>query len=126
MIRGTASDAVTFAAMQAKSTQRPLFVPTQTVAVAVRMPDQLLIGFMHARPHKRLKDELNGNSDHFLALTSARVYEGTGTRLLYESAVVLLDSRSIVSVTPLTAVTPGEAAWSTLLVAPPESAADED
>lgn len=111
--------------MQPKSTQRPLYVPTHTVAVAVRTPDQLLVGLMHARPHKRLKDELNGNSDHFVAVTEARVYDGAGLRLLYESSVVLVDSGSIVSVTPLNAVGPGEAAWSTLLVAPPGSE-DED
>ncbi len=112
--------------MPPKSTQRPLFVPTQTVSVAVRTADQLLVGFMHARPQKRLKDELNGNSDHFLAMTGARVYDGAGLRLLYESSVVLLDSASIVSVTPLSAVGPGEAAWSKLLAAPPESAEEED
>jgi hypothetical protein len=101
--------------------QRPLFVPTETMAVAVRTPDQLLVGFMHARPQKRLKDELNGNSDHFLALTSARVYDGAGSRLLYESSVVLLDS-AIVSVTPLSAVGPAAAAWSKLLALEPDAA----
>ena len=94
---------------------RPLFVPTQTTAVAVRTPDQLVIGLLHARPQKRLKDELNGNSDHFLALTTARVFDPTGTRLLYESSVVLLDSGSIISVTPLSAITEGDGAWSKLL-----------
>jgi uncharacterized protein DUF6812 len=107
--------ALPFALMQAKPVQRPLFVPTETVAVAVRTADQLLLGLLHARPQKRLKDELNGNSDHFVALTAARVYDGAGSRLLYESAVVLLDSGSIVSVTPLSAVGPSAAAWSKLL-----------
>ena len=101
---------------------RPLFVPTETMAVAVRTADQLLVGFMHARPQKRLKDELNGNSDHFLALTSARVYDGAGSRLLYEASVVLLDSGSIVTVTPLSAVGPAAAAWSKLLALEPEPA----
>jgi hypothetical protein len=112
--------------MQSNSTQRPLFVPTQTVAVLVRMPDQLLVGYMHARPQKRLKDELNGNSDHFLALTGARVYDAAGTSLLYESSVVLLDSASIVSVTPLNAVGGAEGAWSKLLVAEPSDVEAED
>src|SRR5688572_30495761 len=108
--------------MQAKSTQRPLYVPTETVAVAIRTADQLLVGFMHARPQKRLKDELNGNSDHFVAVTGARVYDGAGTRLLYESSVVLLDSASIVTVTPISAVSPRESAWAKLLVAPADPA----
>ena len=47
--------------------------------------------------------------------TAARVYDAAGTRLLYESSVVLLDSASIVTVTPLSAVAQTEAAWSTLL-----------
>jgi hypothetical protein len=103
-------------------TQRPLFVPTETVGVAVRTPDQLLVGFLHARPQKRLKDELNGNSEHFMALTGARVYDGAGSRLLYESSVVLLDGNSIVSVTPLNAIGPAAAAWSKLLALEPEPA----
>ena len=100
------------------SPQRPLFVPTETCAVAIRTADQLLVGLLHARPQKRLKDELNGNSDHFVALTSARVFDGAGSRLLYESGVVLLDSASIVAVTPLSAVSGTEGAWSKLLVEP--------
>jgi hypothetical protein len=112
--------------MEAKSTQRPLFVPTQKVAVAVRAGDQLLVGFLHARPHKRLKDELNGNSDHFVALTRARVYDGAGSRLLYESSVVLLDGASIVSVTPLSAVGPAAGAWADLLVAKDEEDSDAE
>jgi len=111
--------ALPFALMQDKPTQRPLFVPTETIAVAVRTPDQLLVGFLHSRPQKRLKDELNGNSDHFLALTAVRDYDGAGSRLLYESSVVLLDSGSIVSVTPLNAIGPTAAAWSKLLAATP-------
>jgi hypothetical protein len=109
--------------MQEKSTQRPLFVPTETVAVAVRTADQLLVGYLHARPQKRLKDELNSNSDHFLALTGARVYDAEGSRLLYESSVVLLDNASIVTVTPLSALGPAEAAWSNLMAA---AAADDE
>jgi hypothetical protein len=97
-----------------------LFVPTQTTGVAVRTRDQLVVGLMHARPQKRLKDELNGNSDKFLAVTAARVYDAATSRLLYEAAVVLLASDHVVSVTPLAAVRAGEAAWSGLLAAPAE------
>ncbi len=97
-----------------------LFVPTQTTGVAVRTHDQLVIGLMHARPQKRLKDELNGNSDKYLAVTAARVYDSDGSRLLYEAAVVLLASDHVVSVTPLAAVRAGEAGWSKLLTAPTE------
>ena len=101
------------------SAARPLFVPTQTTGAAVRTPDQLIVGLLHARPQKRLKDELNGNSDRYVAITAARVYDAAGSRLLYESAVVLIASDHIVSVTPLAAVRPGEAAWSQLLSTAP-------
>lgn len=97
---------------------RPLFVPTETTGVAVRTADQLIVGLLHAHPHKRLKDELNGTSDRWLAVTMARVYDAAGSRLLYESGVVLVASAHIVSVTPLSAVRPGECSWSALLTAP--------
>jgi hypothetical protein len=98
---------------------RPLFVPTQTTAAAVRTVDQLIIGLLHARPQKRLKDELNANSDRYVAVTAARVYDAAGSRLLYESAVVLLANDHVVSVTPLAAVRQGEAAWSSILAHAP-------
>src|SRR5688572_8373597 len=104
---------------EATSAGRPLFVPTETTGVAVRTLDQLVIGLLHARPQKRLKDELNGNSDRYIAVTAARVYDAAGTRLLYEAAVVLLASDHIVSVTPLAAVRHGEAGWAALLAEPP-------
>ena len=92
-----------------------LRIPTETVTAVLRTDDQLIVGQLHSHPQKRLKDELNGNSDHFIALTTARVFDPTGTRLLYESSVVLLDSGSIISVTPLSAITEGDGAWSKLL-----------
>ena len=101
------------------TTARPLFVPTQPTGVAVRTTDQLVIGLMHARPQKRLKDELNGNSDRYVAITAARVYDAAGSTLLYESAVVLLASDHIVSVTPLAAVRHGEAGWAQILANAP-------
>ena len=101
------------------SAARPLFVPTQTTAAAVRTIDQLIVGLLHARPQKRLKDELNANSDRYVAITAARVYDATGSRLLYESAVVLIANDHIVSVTPLAAVRAGETAWSQLLANAP-------
>ena len=82
------------------SAARPLYIPTQTTAAAVRTVDQLIVGLLHARPQKRLKDELNANSDRYVAITAARVYDSAGNRLLYESTVVLLANDCIVSVTP--------------------------
>jgi hypothetical protein len=102
------------------ASSRPLYVPTQTTAAAIRTHDQLVIGLLHARPQKRLKDELNANSEPYIAVTAARVYDSAGSRLLYEAAVVLLAGEHIVSVTPLAAVRPTEGAWSTLMVPPAE------
>jgi hypothetical protein len=101
------------------SAARPLYIPTQTTAAAVRTADQLIVGLLHARPQKRLKDELNANTERYVAITAARVYDAAGSRLLYESTVVLLANDHIVSVTPLAAVRGGEAAWSQLLATAP-------
>lgn len=90
-------------------------VSKEQIAVAIRTPDQLIVGLVHARPKKRLKDELNTNSDHFMAVTDARVYDAGGSRLLYESSCVLLASASVVSVTPLSAVSSADAAWGGVL-----------
>src|SRR5688572_26074259 len=90
-------------------------VSKESIAVAIRTTDQLIVGLLHARPKKRLKDELNTNSDHFLAVTEARVYDASGSRLLYDASCVLLASTFVVSVTPLSAASSADAAWAGVL-----------
>ncbi len=93
-------------------------VTKESIAVLLRTPDQLIVGQLHARPQKRLKDEMNHVSDRFVALTAARVYDAAGTRMLYEASFVLLSNAHIVSITPLSAVEQfGDAEWGRRLVA---------
>jgi hypothetical protein len=69
-------------------------VAKESIAVLGRTADQLVVGHIHARLQKRLKDEKNGVSDRFLAVTAARVYDAGGTRLLYEATFLLVQSSS--------------------------------
>jgi hypothetical protein len=92
-------------------------IATETIAAVVRTPDQLIVGQLHARPKKRLKDEMNHVSDRFIAVTAARVYDASGTRMLYETSFLLLSNAHIVSITPMSAVTRfGEVEWASALL----------
>ncbi|HET7745661.1 MAG TPA: hypothetical protein VFM29_00065 [Vicinamibacteria bacterium] len=94
---------------------RPLYVATEAISAAVRTGDQLIVGQVHVHPGKRLKDELNLNSDRYVAVTGARVYDGGGQRLLYKASCVLVASDHVVSVTPLASVDPDGGDWQGLL-----------
>lgn len=87
-------------------------VPKESIAAVVRTVDLLIVGQLHARPQKRLKDEMNHTSDRFMAITGAKVYDAAGVRLLYETAFLLVANAHVVTITPLDAVTQlGEAGW---------------
>ena len=89
------------------------------MAVAVRTPTSSWWA-LHARPQKRLKDELNGNSDHFLALTAARVYDaraaGCSTSRRWSCSTAARSCRS------RRCAVGAAAAWSKLLALAPEPA----
>src|SRR5262245_60107487 len=76
-------------------------VAKQHIWAAVRTLDQLVVGELHVRPQKRLKDELNLSNERFLALTDARVYDAEGTTLLYRTSFMLISNAHIVSVAPI-------------------------
>jgi hypothetical protein len=109
--------------------EKPLFsthVTKESIAAILRTQDQLIVGQLHARPQKRLKDEMNHVSDRFIALTEARVYDASGTRFLYETGFLLLSNAHIVSITPVSAVEQfGDSEWarSVLGAAPSPSSA---
>jgi hypothetical protein len=96
-------------------TEHPSFsahVAKESIAAVVRTADQLIVGQVHARPSKRLKDEMNHVSDRFIAITDARVYDSSGSRLLFETAFILVSNAHIVSIAPVSAVTMfGEVPW---------------
>ena len=93
-------------------------VAKESIAAVVRTADQLIVGQLHARPQKRLKDEMNHVSDRFIAITDARVYDGGGTRLLYETAFILISNAHIVSIAPISAVSQfGDVSWASSALA---------
>jgi hypothetical protein len=91
---------------------RPLRVPTERIEALIRTVDQLIVGRLHAQPGKRLKDEMNHESNRFIAVTDARVYDTSGQHLLYASSFLLLANDHIVSVAPRPSVTAGRVPWS--------------
>lgn len=102
--------------MDEKSEHPDPRVVKESVGALVRTADQLIVGQLHVRPKKRLKDELNVISEHYIAITEARVYNATGGDLLYTASVLLVSTAHIVTVTPLDAISesPG-AIWRRLL-----------
>ncbi len=94
----------------------PPHVAKESIPAAVRTKDQLIVGLLHARPNKRLKDELNHNSEHYVAITEARVYDVRGGTLLYESRFLLVAAPHVVTVTPLSAVGAGAGTLTDILL----------
>lgn len=87
-------------------------VAKESVAAAVRTPDQLIVGQLHVRPQKRLKDELNVINERYIAVTDARVYDAAGAKLLYSTSFLLVANAQIVTVTPVDAIEgPPELLW---------------
>jgi hypothetical protein len=81
-------------------------VTKNTVVTVIRTADQLIVGQVHVRPERRLKDELSDDPSRFLPVTSARVYDAAGTTLLYESGLLLVAYRHIVMISPLDTLEP--------------------
>ena len=79
-------------------------VSKESIGVAVRTTEHLIVGQVHVRPDQRLKDELNNSMDRFVAITEARVYDSNGIRLLFESDFLIVASEHVIFVSPLDAV----------------------
>lgn len=69
----------------------------------IRTAEQVIVGNIHTRPDRRLKDELNEDTARFLAVTDARVYDSSNEQLLYHSALMLISYTHIVMISPLDA-----------------------
>jgi uncharacterized protein DUF6812 len=96
-----------------ESSDRPApYVVKESIAAAILTSHQLIVGHLHAHPQKRLKDEMNRISDRYIAVTQARVYDTAGASLLYEASFLLVSNESVVTVTPLSAITgPVQGIW---------------
>jgi hypothetical protein len=101
----------------------PFRIATEKITAVLRTSDQLIVGQLHARPQKRLKDEMNHVSDRFIAVTAARVHDVTGTRLLYETSFLLVSNAHVVSITPVSALTQlGDPEWVNAVLGNPPAA----
>ena len=100
------------AAMDTRMDDRGKFftprVTKESIAAAIRTTDHLIVGQMHVRPDKRLKDELNQAPDRFIAVTDARVHNANGSELFFESSFLLVDATHVIFITPLEAVKESE------------------
>ena len=67
----------------------------------VRTASQVIVGNIHTRPDRRLKDELDDDKSGFLPITDARVYNAESEQLLYHSAVMLVAYAHIIVISPL-------------------------
>lgn len=74
-------------------------VTKSPVKIILQTSTNRIIGMMHVRPGDRLKDTLV-TSDHFLAITDAKVFDANGGELLYETNFVAVNLNQILWVTP--------------------------
>jgi hypothetical protein len=79
-------------------------VNKESVAAAVRTTEHLIVGQIYVRPDKRLKDELNSGQERFVAVTDARVYDAAGSRMLFESSLLVVGYSHVIFISPLEAI----------------------
>ncbi len=69
------------------------------IAVLIQTITNLIHGQVYIRPGLRLKDELNGTAETFLAVTDAEVYNADG-QVLVRSQFLTLNKNHIIWVRP--------------------------
>jgi len=74
-------------------------VSKETAPVIIATATSIIQGSMHVMRESRLKDELN-NSERFVAITNAEVFDLSEQTRLYSSEVLLLNKDQIVWVLP--------------------------
>ena len=74
-------------------------VAKEPILVTIRTTTTLIRGAIHVRPGSRVKDELNGSRESFIAVTDAVVY-GTNSEILYRSNFLVVNIAHIEWVIP--------------------------
>jgi hypothetical protein len=74
-------------------------VSKETAPVVIATATSIIQGSMHVMRESRLKDELN-NSERFVAITNAEVFDLSDQTRLYSSDVLLLNKDQIIWVMP--------------------------
>jgi len=69
------------------------------VAALIQTTANLIHGHVYLRAGLRLKDELNGTAEQFIAVTDAEVYNANG-QVLVRSAFLTLNKHEIIWVRP--------------------------
>ena len=69
------------------------------IAVLIQTTTNLVHGQIYLRPGLRLKDELNGTAENFLAVTDAEVYNANG-QVLVRSEFLTLNKVHIIWIRP--------------------------
>lgn len=76
-------------------------VPTQIHRVIIKCITETIIGDMHmVSGDARVKDSINQDGEHFIAVTDAVAYKNDGESIIYESPVFMLNKRNIIWILP--------------------------
>lgn len=73
-------------------------VPKDAVPVRIQTTLNLIVGYIYLKHEDRIKDELE-LTDHFIAVTSAKVYR-PGGELDYEAAFITVNRNHIIWLAP--------------------------
>src|SRR3712207_3327818 len=79
-------------------------ISKDTLPAFIRTAEHVVVGHIHTRPDRRLKDELNEDSSRYLPITDAQVYDAASEKLLYHSSFMLIAYHHIVLISPLDAL----------------------
>lgn len=79
-------------------------ISKDSIAVAIRTTEHIIIGHMYVQPDQRLKDEMNLNSERFLAITDASVYNSQGDMLLFETGFLIIASAQVIFIAPVDSI----------------------
>jgi hypothetical protein len=82
-------------------------VTKEKIQVTIATTTHIIRGTVHVMRNLRLKDELN-NSEQFIAVTDAEVYELSGQTRLHGNQVLLLNKELVVWVLPHEESQPGD------------------
>lgn len=87
-----------------------LRVPKDAMAVVASTETLLIAGYVHLRPDRRLRDELNSAQSRFLPITEPQVFTRDGDLQLYHASFLLVASDHLVTVSPAVSVAYAEPA----------------
>ena len=74
-------------------------VSKEPVLVTIQTVNQIIRGSIHVRPESRVKDELNGGKENFIAVTDAVVYSANNEEL-YRCSFLVVNLTHIIWVIP--------------------------